>query len=77
MNIQLLKAADFNGKLRGRGVPKIVTVQKICRYVKDDKEVREVLETVWDNPEEAKKILTKIAEKNKEVYDFEKMLEGK
>jgi hypothetical protein len=49
MNIQLLKASDFNSKLRERGVPKEVTVQKICRIARDEKEVREVLEAI-DKP---------------------------
>jgi len=31
VNIQLLKAVDFNQKLRDRGAPKSVTVQRICR----------------------------------------------
>jgi len=77
MNIQLLKAADFNEKLRERGTPKEVTVQKICRISKDEKEVREVLEDLWKNPARCEEVLAKIAEKNKEVYEFEKMLEGK
>jgi len=77
MNIQLLKASDFNEKLRERGVPKKVTVQKICRIAKNEKEVREVLEDIWKAPDKGEDILGKISEKNKEVYDFEKMLEGR
>jgi hypothetical protein len=75
MNIQLLKATDFNDKLRDREVPKTVTVQKICRYARDEREVREVLKSIWENPEKAKGILVNVTEKNKEVYEFEKMLE--
>jgi hypothetical protein len=77
MNIQLLKAADFNEKMRGRGVPKFVTVQKTCRYAKDEKEVREILKAMWEKPTQSREILTRTAEKNKEVYDFEKMLESR
>jgi hypothetical protein len=77
MNIQLLKATDFNEKLREREVSSAVTVQKVCRTAKDEKEVREVLEAVWENPEKSEEILAKTAEKNKEVYEFEKMLEEK
>ena len=75
MNIQLLKASDFNEKLRNRGVPKTVTVQKVCRIARDEKEVREVLEDIYSYPEKSDMILAEITEKNKEVYDFEKMLE--
>jgi hypothetical protein len=77
MNIQLLKAADFNEKLRERGIPKTVTVQKICRYAKDEKEVRRILKAVWENNSKSEEVLAKTAMKNKEVYDFEKMLERK
>ena len=75
MNIQLLKAADFNEKLRERGMPKEVTVQKICRISKDEKEVREVLEEIWKGPEKSEGILNKVMENNRETYEFEKMLE--
>jgi len=75
MNIQLLKASDFNEKLRERGVPNTVTVQKTCRIAKDEKEVREVLEEIWKNSDKGDNILAKAAEKNKEVYELEKMLE--
>lgn len=75
MNIQLLKAADFNEKLRGRGCPRKVSVQKICRIAKDEDEVREILEEIWGNPEKSEQILAKTVEKNKDVYEFEKMLE--
>ena len=40
MNIKLLRPADFNSKLREHGVDKKVTVQKICRICKDEKDVR-------------------------------------
>ena len=39
MNVQLLKASFFNEKLRSRGVVRAVSVQKICRDAKDEKEV--------------------------------------
>jgi hypothetical protein len=75
MNIQLLKASDFNEKLRERGVPKYVTVQKICRASKDEKNVRETLEKIWDSPKSGREILSEVILSNKEVYDFEQMLE--
>lgn len=75
MNIQLLKASDFNEKLRDRGCHKRVTVQKICRVSKDEKEVREILEKIWESPKKSDEIISKALEKNMRVFDFEKMLE--
>ena len=74
MNIQLLKASDFNGKLRDRGCEKRFTVQKICRVAKDEKEVREILEMIWENSGRSNEILSEVAERNTGIYNFEKML---
>jgi DNA-binding HxlR family transcriptional regulator len=76
MNIQLLKASDFNQKLKERGCMK-ATVQKICKYAKDENEVREILEAIWKEPEKDAEILSEVVSKNKEVYEFEKELERK
>jgi hypothetical protein len=43
MNTQLLKAVDFNEKIRERGADEDVTVQHVCRIAKDEAQVREVL----------------------------------
>jgi len=75
MNIQLLKAADFNGKLHERGCPAKVTVQKTCEIARDEGEVREILDAVWENTVRSEEILASVIEKNREVYEFEKMLE--
>lgn len=75
MNLQLLKAADFNSKLRERGCPSRVTVQKICKIAKDENEVREVLDAIWDNSGRSEEILKNVQAKNKKIYEFEKMLE--
>lgn len=53
MNIRLLRPADFNSKLREHGVEKKVTVQKICRVCKDEKDVRVVLDEIWNKPSKA------------------------
>ncbi|MCW4002623.1 MAG: winged helix-turn-helix domain-containing protein [Candidatus Bathyarchaeota archaeon] len=76
MNVQLLKAADFNEKLRERGIPKEVTVQKICKIAKDEKEVRETLRAIWEEPEKSGKIIGNMINKNEDIYEFEKMLEN-
>jgi len=75
MNIQLLKAVDFNQRLRERGVPKYVTVQKICRAAKNEANVRNTLEKIWGAPESGRDILSEVISTNKEVFDFEQMLE--
>ena len=75
MNIQLLKARDFNQKLRERGIPKNVTVQRICRVARDENEVRELLDFIWKYPEKSEEMLTKLLEKNRDVFEFEKLLE--
>ena len=75
INIQLLRAADFNQKLRERGVPKEVTAQGVCRVAKDEKEVREALTIIWEKPKEAQELIAEVVSKNRSVYEFEKMLE--
>ncbi len=76
MNVQLLKASDFNDKLRGRGLHQRITVQKLCRIAKNEKETREILEKIWEKPDRGTEILAKVVDTNKEVYEFEKMLNG-
>lgn len=75
MNLQLLRAADFNSKLHERGCPSKVTVQKICKIARNEGEVRTLLDAIWKNSGKSEEILSKIAEKNKELYGFERMLE--
>jgi DNA-binding MarR family transcriptional regulator len=75
MNIQLLKATDFNEKLHQKGCPAQVTVQRICKIAKDEREIRGILDAIWENPGKSEEILSKVAEKNEELYKFEKMLE--
>jgi len=76
MNIQLLKPSDFNRMLREHRVDKKVTVQKICRLCRNEKEVREVLDKIWKTLAKATKILEQVANKNQDIYEFEKVLEG-
>jgi hypothetical protein len=52
-----------------------VTVQKICKVASDEADVREILDAVWENSGVANTILEKVSEKNKDIYEFEKMLE--
>jgi len=75
LNIHLLKASDFNEKLRGRGCAPNVSVQRICRLARDEGEVRMILDAIWRDPDMAEDILAGIAARNQELYEFEKMLE--
>ena len=59
-NLQIITGADFNEKLRDRGCPRYVTVQKVCRYSRDEAQVREALDEVWGNPEESRGVLTRL-----------------
>ncbi|MBS7633752.1 hypothetical protein KEJ15_09130, partial [Candidatus Bathyarchaeota archaeon] len=68
-------AADFNQRLREKGCSAKVTAQKVCKIARDEDEVREILEAIWKDPEKAEEVLAEAVEKNKEVYDFEKMME--
>jgi len=77
VNIQLLKATDFNCKLHERGVPLMVSVQKICKVAKDEEEVRQMLDAIWKDPKFGKDVLFSTSVKNEEIYNFESMLNGK
>ena len=74
MNVRLLRPADFNSKLRERGVDKRVTIQKICRVCKDEKDVRYVLDEIWQSPSKAQEILDRVLDRNKQIFEFEKVL---
>jgi len=74
MNVQLLKSSDFNVKLHEHGCSQKVSLQKICERAKDEPEVKETLDTIWKSPKKAEEILIELAERNQELYKFEKML---
>ncbi|MEP0826707.1 MAG: hypothetical protein HRF40_14615 [Nitrososphaera sp.] len=76
LNVQPLRASDFNTKLRDRGVPKDTTVQKICKAARDERDVRRMLDTVWDKPEGAKDVVENAMKTNSSVYKFEEELEA-
>ena len=72
--IKLSSPADFNSKLREHGVDKKVTVQKICSVCKDERDVREVLDEIWQNPSKAQDILDEALDSNQGLFEFEKSL---
>ena len=55
MNIKLLRPADFNEKLHEQGTEKKVTVQKICKACRNEKQVREAMESIWFSSASSKK----------------------
>jgi len=76
MNIQLLKAADFNSKLHQKGCPTTLSVQKVCKVAKDEQQVREILDKLWKEPKSGEQVLETLIGKNREVYEFEQLLEA-
>ncbi len=76
MNIQLLKSADLNQKLRERAVPKHITLQELCRVAKDEGQTRTVLTSIWENPKLASELLARTTSDNEGIYNFEKSLKA-
>ena len=74
MNIKLLRPADFNAKMRERGVEKEVTVQKVCKACKDESDVRSILDGIWIDPSKALDVLTATLVRNERVFEFEDVL---
>jgi hypothetical protein len=56
---------------------KSITVQRICRTGKDENEVRQILDAMWERCSKGEEILVGAAEKNSELCAFEKMLDEK
>jgi len=76
MNIEIHKASDFNTLLHERGCDKKVTVQKVCEFAKDENEVRDTLDRIWNESGKAHEILRNIAVNNRQVYELEEKLEN-
>ncbi len=73
-NIQLIRTSDLNEKLVQRGIDHQITVQRICRDCRNEEEVKEVLDAIWDSPKDAAFVLNKIASKNRPVFELEHKL---
>jgi len=52
-------------------------VQKVCKRAKNEEEVRKTLDQIWKQPEKSEEVLSYLLERNKDLYEFEKMLEQK
>ena len=76
MKVQLLKASDFNEKLRENGCALETTAQKICKAARNENDVRRLLEEIWKTPSDAERLLTEAAQRNRDVYDFETKLKA-
>jgi len=72
LNLQLLKEADFNAKLRERGCK--ATIGRICKLAENEVQVRETLDQIWNEPIKADEVLSGLMERNKKLYEFERML---
>jgi hypothetical protein len=75
MNIQLFKASDFNAKLHERGCALAMTVQKVCRVARDEKEIRIILEMIWKEPGNSEAELAEVEGRNQDLFEFERSLE--
>ncbi len=75
-NIQLLKASDFNSKLREKGCPTSLSVRRVCRLSRNEKEVRQLLDSIWKDPTSSDGLLLNAESINKELYEFEKKLKS-
>jgi hypothetical protein len=73
-NIQLIRTADLNEKLRQRGCEASTTVQRICRVCQDEEEVRDVLDGMWLSPHDAVALLNEVALRNQTIFDLEQKL---
>lgn len=73
LNVKLLKAVDFNSKLREHGCE--ITIQAMCKAAKDEREVRSTLDAIWNNPLKANEVLTSVRNRNMALYQLEKTLE--
>jgi hypothetical protein len=73
--LQLVTAADFNEKMRERGVNRL-TAQAICRVARDENQVRETLDSLWRDPERAGEIMMELRDENEDLYKFEEILES-
>jgi len=75
LNIQMIHPADLNRRLHERVKDQKVTVQRICRLARDEKEVRETLTGIWEKPKSAERLLQQLAERNRDLYELERQME--
>ena len=49
-------------------------MQKVCRGCKQEKNIRSVLDEMWQNPSNAQEIMAEALDRNQQVFEFEKVL---
>ena len=49
-------------------------MQKICEASRDEKQVKEILDTLWSTPKQTKKELDALLEHDTDIFDFERKL---
>ena len=76
LNIEILKASDFNKRLVEKGVDKFVSIQKICRAARNEDQVRSMLDAVWEMPAGARSVLSEAMQQNSDVFAREKEMEA-
>jgi hypothetical protein len=74
LNIKLLRSADFNAKLHEHGIEKKISVQKICEASRNEKQVRENFNALWQAPEKTKEMVNHLLGSNVDVFLFEKAI---
>lgn len=51
-----------------------MTVQKICRGCRDEKDVRAILDEVWEQSSKAQDVLIQTLDRNRSMFNFKKMI---
>lgn len=49
-------------------------MQKICRVCKNERDVRVILDEIWQIPSEAEEVVAEVVNKNQDVFEFENAL---
>lgn len=55
--------------------PKLPKVQEEARLAANETEVRGALDQIWDEPAKVDEVLSGLMDRNKKLYEFERMLE--
>ena len=76
LGITIIKASSINKLLHERGVPRHITVQKICRIARDEREARALFDAIYKDPRSSEKMLSEATARNGDIYTREEELEG-
>jgi hypothetical protein len=59
-----------------KGCTKAVSVQRICKVARDEREVHEILNAIWEHSNKTEEILEKVAKNNEDIDKLERMLDS-